>query len=625
MTDTPTPGKAAKSTRSPLIKRVRTLVQQTRDAARAYDRPDLADRLEQRAARLDDPAFHVLVVGEFKQGKSTLVNALVGSPVCPVDDDIATAVPTSVRFGDPPAAAIYLTPPRSAADSEEAIEPERRDISVDDVPLYSTERQALDVDVQSVEVKLPSDRLSDGLILVDTPGVGGLGSMHSTITMGALPMAEAVLFVSDASQEFSAAEISFMQQAISLCPNLVCVLTKTDFYPGWRKIADLDRGHLERLGIKAEIIPVSSTLHVRAVEKGDEALDEESGFPALDDAFRKKIVARAEEFSARTIVTDVDAVLSQLEAHFQAEKAALTDPESVAQSQRDLEAAKMRADELKSRAARWQQTLSDGFTDLAGDLDHDLRGRFRLINQEVDAALDEIDPADTWNEFESWLYRRVAEDVVHNYRFLQARAHELSQQVAQHFELDVTQMVVDFNVGDPTQALGMARTDADIEVKKMGAGATVMTGVRGGYIGMLMFGVLGSMVGLALGPLPIGVGLLMGRKQVREEKNRQLTQRRTQAKTAQRRYMDEAQFLVSKEMRDAARRMNRNLRDYFTARAEEQSKSVNEQLAAVQKVARADQETRKKRLADVNAEVKRLSDLRGKMELAVPPAPQAAG
>ncbi|WP_337826844.1 hypothetical protein [Pseudonocardia sp. UM4_GMWB1] len=65
-------------------------------AVTAYDRPDLAPRLRQTKARLTDPVVRVLVVGEFKQGKSQLVNALVNATVCPVDDDIAIAVRTVV-------------------------------------------------------------------------------------------------------------------------------------------------------------------------------------------------------------------------------------------------------------------------------------------------------------------------------------------------------------------------------------------------------------------------------------------------------------------------------------------------------------------------------------------------
>ncbi len=71
------------------------LVDQGIALAGTGDRADLRRRLEQTKDRLLDPSIRVIVVGEFKQGKSKLINALVNAPVCPVDDDIATAVPTS--------------------------------------------------------------------------------------------------------------------------------------------------------------------------------------------------------------------------------------------------------------------------------------------------------------------------------------------------------------------------------------------------------------------------------------------------------------------------------------------------------------------------------------------------
>ena len=85
--------------RSPLVQRALATVGLAHKAATAYGRPDLADRLRASGQRLADPSFQVLVVGEFKQGKSSLVNALLGEDICPVDDDIATAVPTLMRFG----------------------------------------------------------------------------------------------------------------------------------------------------------------------------------------------------------------------------------------------------------------------------------------------------------------------------------------------------------------------------------------------------------------------------------------------------------------------------------------------------------------------------------------------
>ncbi|WP_232241259.1 dynamin family protein [Kutzneria sp. 744] len=71
-------------------------------ATAAYRREDLGERLAVARRRLLDPEVRVLVVGEFKQGKSLLVNSLVDAPVCPVDDDLATAVPTLVRYAPEP-------------------------------------------------------------------------------------------------------------------------------------------------------------------------------------------------------------------------------------------------------------------------------------------------------------------------------------------------------------------------------------------------------------------------------------------------------------------------------------------------------------------------------------------
>ncbi len=70
------------------------------------ERPDLVGRVTAAAARLQRPSTIVAVVGEFKQGKSSLVNGLLGQPVCPVDDDLATSAITLVRYGEQPGAVV---------------------------------------------------------------------------------------------------------------------------------------------------------------------------------------------------------------------------------------------------------------------------------------------------------------------------------------------------------------------------------------------------------------------------------------------------------------------------------------------------------------------------------------
>jgi len=392
---------------------------------------------------------------------------------------------------------------------------------------------------------------------------------------------------------------------------VLCVLTKTDFYPEWRKIKALDEGHLKDAGVKAVILPISSTLRTQAVESDDQELNEESGFPAMVAYLQQEVIANAEALTVKTACNDIVGVVDQLIAQFNAERQGLQDPEQAAEMMRKLESAKEQADRLRGQAAKWQQTLGDGVADLQGDVDHDLRTRIRRILQESDEAIEATDPADTWEEFEPWLYRRVGEDIANNYQYLQLRAQELSQRVAEHFAADEEQVALEFTVGDPIQLVDQVTVEAQIEVEVMGSGAKLWTGVRGGYMGVIMFSMLGGMMGIALGPLlPVAAGLVLGRKSLRDEKERQLTMRRNQAKNAMRKYVDEVQFQMSKDSRDTLRTVNRQLRDHYMARAEELMRSVTETLNAAQQNAKGDHETRQKRLRDVSAELERVQKLR---------------
>src|SRR3954465_1445463 len=84
------------------------LIDRAFELAAACDRPDLRGRPALVREGGQSPSVRVLVVGEPKKGKSSLVNALVGVPVCPVAEDVATVVPTVIRAGTSPRAALVL-------------------------------------------------------------------------------------------------------------------------------------------------------------------------------------------------------------------------------------------------------------------------------------------------------------------------------------------------------------------------------------------------------------------------------------------------------------------------------------------------------------------------------------
>ena len=546
--------------------------------ARAYGRDDLVQRLTDARRLLSEPDITVYVVGEFKQGKSSLINALLTAKICPVDDDIATAVPTIVRYAHESGAVATYEPADASAP------PWTERISLEDLPVHVSEagNPGNVRKVRSVTASISRQLLSGGLVLVDTPGVGGLGSLHNAVTVSSLPRAHAVLFLSDASQELTAAELRFLRTVRELCPSVFFVLTKIDLYPHWRRIQELNAGHLARHGIQIDTVAVSSELRLVAARSADQELNVESGFPQLVKRLQG-VVGSAERASLNSVGLHVGSAVGQLDAALRARRTSLTHPEQSAAVVAELTRVNDRIDALRSQSSKWQQLLFDGFADIQSDVDYDLRARSREVLHEAEQAIDDGDPAKNWPEFEKWLRQRLANETLENYAMFVTQARALAGRVADHFELAESQAVLPREIDAPVTVLEEISIDSSFTGGKQ-RGATGMAAFQKAYSGFLMFTMLTKMAALAI-PAPFGVaaGFLMGRSGFLEERKRQLEKRRTQAKNAVRRFVDEFNMQMGKDSRDAMRTVQRELRDAYAARVDELQRSMTEALAAAKK------------------------------------------
>jgi hypothetical protein len=586
------------------------LVEHGIELAREGERPDLRKRLEQTRQRLLDPSVRVIIVGEFKQGKSQLINALINAPVCPVDDDIATSVPTVVRYGSPPSAVILV--PKDGDGSADEATLERKQITLEELPSYVSERGNPNNNrrLMAAEIFLPRKILAGGLSLVDSPGVGGLDSTHSLTTFSTLPTADAMLFVSDASQEYTEPEIQFLRNAIRVSPNVACVLSKTDLYPQWRQVAELNRAHLDRVGADIRLFPVSSDVRLAAARLGDNDLNTESGFPDLVTFLRKEIVGKAERLQTRSVAQDLQSVTEHLSLSLQSELTALENPEGTPQLIVELEAAKEKADELRQRSARWQITLNDGMSDLIADMDHDLRERMRSIQREAEAAIDAGDPGPMWEQMVDWLTQRVAAGVSDTFVWTNERAQWLSGEVAGHFAHDEVPLPV-LRVDDTTDVLDPVENMPELDPGTLGVMQKVLIGARGSYGGVLMVGLLTGIVGMSLiNPFSIAAGVLIGGKAFRDDKDARLQRRRGEAKQLVRRQIEDVIFQVGKQLRDRLRLVQRATRDHFTEIAEEHHRSLTDSVLAAQKAANSFTKERAHRIAEIKVELKRVGALR---------------
>ena len=586
------------------IREMPTLLERVRTAAAERHRPDLAERMDIAIARHLERELTVLVVGEFKQGKSTLVNALLNAAVCGVADDVSTVVPTLVRYGADPTALVVFH------DGER-----RETVAFERATALSCEQgnPGNRAGLRSIEVAIPRKLLQPGLTIVDTPGVGGLDSTHGAATSAALTMAESVLFVSDTSQPLTATEISFLHTARRRCPNVALVQTKTDIHPSWRAVVAANEAALVAAGLgDVPIMPVSSMLRQRATAQNSSELNDESGYPTLLRYLKDASAGERARTLARVSVGDALFVLEQLAGASESELRVLDDPSSLGELTAELDRAKTTADLLRSTSARWQQTLGDGSQDLTADMDHDLRMRVRTIVAEAETALEANDPSEIWDEFEVWLHQRIGFDLAAHHRLMSERADELAGRVSEHFALDESGARPDVHVSISTVRSRHLGTEIDLE--RPGLSGNALAAVRGSYGGLLMFGMVGQMVGLAmLNPFSIVVGLGLGRRSLREERKRQLLQRQQMAKISVRKYLDDVNVEAGKVSRDTIRTIHRRLRDEFTSRAEQLQTTIRDSLRAAEVASKERTVGRAQRISDLRTELAALDTIRTKV------------
>lgn len=579
----------------------------TRELFARSDRNDLSERVAGARDRLEQQSCTIVVVGEFKMGKSSLVNSIVNAPLSPVDDDVATAKPLQVHYADEPSASVMYK--LGEHDDENRI----RKIEIEDVESYMLEPPtAPDHDRAAlVRIGLPRKLFSKGMTLVDTPGVGGLGSNHAAQTLGVLSMADAVLFVSDAAQELTAPELEFLDMVRDICPTVAMVMPKVDFYPHWRQIQELNTNHLRHRNVEMAHFPVSSTLRQVAIAQNNPGLNEESGYKALVDHLRDDVEQSVAVQSRHKYRNTIGDTLDDLERQLRSEKGILDDPDAAKAQMAELEAQRDEAEALRGRAARWQQTLSDGIGDLTSDIEHDLRSRFRELLKRLETRLDEEDPARIWDDFSATATSDVNRAVTQNFGLLHQRTTDLAEQVGEHFGEDHEAVVTRLSVSNPTDFDAAPEYgDASIS-RKPGIFGSGVTALRGGIGGFVMVGIIGSAVAVtpAVWVAPV-VAALMGRKTRRDEAQRALEKRQREAKVVLRKYVDEAQFVAGKDARDSLRHINRQLREFYLERAEEVKRSTNETLAAAKAAMQSTAEQRKRRSKEITAALADIERLR---------------
>jgi hypothetical protein len=307
----------------------------------------LADEARAFAGRVAEGRFFVACVGQFKRGKSTLLNALVGDPVLPTGVVPVTSVVTVVRYGAARRARVRH------------VHGDWEDVPVDRLADYVTEdgNPANQRRIAGVEVFVPHRLLAAGMCLVDTPGLGSVFTASTETTRAFLPHLDAAVIVLGADPPISAEELELVAAAAGQVTDLIVVFNKADRLSDTERTdarVFSDRVLRERLGRPVDrILDVSATERLAATGP---ARDWDALCLALERLAARSGANLVRAAEARGLRVLAGRLLGELDER----RAALLRP---------LEESVARVEALRRSVAEAEDALADLHYQLAGEQD----------------------------------------------------------------------------------------------------------------------------------------------------------------------------------------------------------------------------------------------------------------
>jgi len=314
----------------------------------------ISEEARSLAGRVSEGRFYVACIGQFKRGKSTLINALIEDSILPVGFTPVTAVPTVIRYGTRRRARIH------------GRDGSWQEIAVADLKEYVSEEHNPEnvKGVEGAEVFVPSPLLASGMCLVDTPGLGSAFGGNTAATQAFIPHIDAALVVLGADPPLAGDELAVVKAVAQQVRDLIVVLNKAD------RTTDAERAaaaqFTERLLKKNLNRPIGPIFQVSAAERLAEHPGPKRDWDRFVDSLEKLVQESGRQIVRAACERGVSRLGEQLMAIVSEEREALQRPieeseRRIAAMKETLFAADRSMRELGFLFMAEQQRLSDMF------------------------------------------------------------------------------------------------------------------------------------------------------------------------------------------------------------------------------------------------------------------------
>jgi len=247
--------------------------------------------------KIQSKQFNLVVIGQFKRGKSTLINALIGKDILPSSVLPLTSIVTIINYGEQKAVVCF----------KDGL---CKNIELNEISFFVTEKYNPNnkLNVDYVEIFYPADFLKNSVRIIDTPGIGSVYEHNSDVSYQFLPKADASLFVLSPDPPITQSEIEFLKDAQKYIDKFFFLLNKIDnFKPNeLKEIIEFNRSIIENLvSKKVNIIDISAKLALEAKLESNKAKQEQSNIEKLYNKLDKFIKEEQTSVFWRSIINNL--------------------------------------------------------------------------------------------------------------------------------------------------------------------------------------------------------------------------------------------------------------------------------------------------------------------------------
>ncbi|HUJ11887.1 MAG TPA: dynamin family protein [Verrucomicrobiae bacterium] len=348
------------------------------------------DRLDALQERLREERCHLAVLGQFKRGKSTLINALLGAPVLPAAVVPLTSIPTFLHGGEQLTARVVF---ETNKPNERFAGPDA-DALVEFLEKFVTEEANPHnrLGVQQVEVTYPATVLRQGLALIDTPGIGSTFRHNTEATLNFLPQCDAALFVVSADPPVTEVEIEFLKHVRSKLARVFFILNKVDYLDADERVtavAFLQRMLREQAGFESPVIFCASARQgLNARQDQDAAGWQRSGMAEIEHRIVEFLLNEKTDVLNHAIARQAHDILADVQSRLELTRRSLQLPladldERVRQFEQSLIHIEEQRIVLLTRLAQEEKRLAKSIGERADQL---LPKSFKFLHGIVQAS-----------------------------------------------------------------------------------------------------------------------------------------------------------------------------------------------------------------------------------------------